>query len=230
MPKKEKLTTKEQKAQKKFLENIKIYKRKTKNPIIIAMIGLVGSGKNAVVQALSEIIGGTIIKADQIRVYLRKEGERYEGARKIAENATLEIIKQGSNVILDSDHIDVKKRASLREKAKQAKVKLFFIRTLCDYDIMSGRTITEQFPATENDFFGGAGRKSSWKDSKTAGSVVKLREMWRRTPHHYKWEDKGGGKWIPKKLQFKILAEVDISDQKWKEKLRQAVKKLSPIS
>jgi len=227
--KREKLTTKEQKAQKRFSESLEISRRKTKKPVIVAMVGLVGSGKSTVAQAISEMIGGTIIEGDQIRVYLRKENEEYEGTRKIAENVALEIIKEGDNAILDSDHIDPKKRASLREKAKSAKVRLVFIRTLCDHDIMFGRAITKRFPATENDFFGGAGLESSWKNSETAGTVVKVREIWRRTPYHYRWKNKVGGKWIPKKLSklpFKILAEVNTSDPKWKEKLQQTVSKL----
>lgn len=224
--KKEKLTAKEMNAQKRFIGILETSKRKTKDPIIVALIGLVGSGKSTVANALSKMIGATVIEGDKIRICLRKQNERYEGTRKIAENAAVEMIERGNNVIIDSDHIDPKKRASLREKAKAAGAKLLFIRTHCDYDVMVGRAITKRYPATKDDFFGGAGLKSKWKDSKTAGSVVKLREIWRRTPHHYYWKNKVGGKWIPKKLPFKIFAEIDISDNKWREKLKKSAQRI----
>jgi|SRR3989344_224487 len=63
-------------------------------------------------------IGATVVEGDAIRVELRRQNERYERTRAIAEHAALEIAKRGGNIILDSDFSDAKKRASLREKAR----------------------------------------------------------------------------------------------------------------
>ncbi len=229
--KREKLTVKEKIAQDKFLANLQIRKRKTKKPVIVAIIGLVGSGKSLVARELAGLIGANIINGDEIRVLLRKEGEKYEGTRKIAENVALEIIKQGGNVVMDSDHIDAKKRASLRAKAQQVGAKLIFIRTYSEdkerpgisgltLDAMIGRNMT----ATPDEFFGEA--KTSWQGSKQEkGAVVKLREMVRRLPHHYQWENKGGGRWVLKKLPFKIFAEINTASD-WKTEIQKIVKKL----
>lgn len=117
--KRETLTKKERAAQEAFMAKLDIKERKTKKPVIVAMVGLVGSGKSSVAGKLAEHIGATIIEGDAIRILLRKEGERYEGTRKIAENIGQEIVRRGGNVIFDSDHIDPAKRASLRAVAKK---------------------------------------------------------------------------------------------------------------
>lgn len=227
MVKKEKLTQKEQKAQENFLANLSVKKRKTKKPIIVAMVGLVGSGKSSVTKALAPLIGATIIEGDAIRIELRKVGERYESARKIAENSAMEIIKRGGNVIFDSDFIDAKKRASLAVKAKKNRTRVVFLRTYADFDVMAGRIMSATYQNKVGDFFGGA--SSAWKgDNK--GAVVKIREMWRRTPHHYQWDAKAvsrGGAWILKKLPFPIFAAIDTTNaKKWKAEVAKVAKSL----
>lgn len=224
--KKEKLTQKEKRAQDAFLANLKIAKRKTAKPVIVAMIGLVGSGKSSVAKELAGLIGANVIGGDEIRVLLRKQGEKYEGTRQIAENVALEIVKQGGNVIMDSDHIDPKKRASLRMKAKSAKVKLVFICTYSEndgftLDTMIGRNVA----GMPDEFFGGA--STPWKGSlQERATVVKLREMIRRLPQHYRWENKGGGRWIIKKPPCKVLADINAASPIWKAEVRKAAQKL----
>lgn len=230
--KKEKLTAKEQKAQNALLANLKIAKRKTKKPVIVAMIGLIGSGKSSVAKELSSLIGANVITSDEIRVLFRKEGEKYNGTQKIAENIAFEIIKQGGSVIMDSDHIDVKKRASLCKKAESARVKLVFIRTYSEdgdqsgmhgfiLDTMIGRNIA----GLPDEFFSGA--STSWKGSvQEKGAVVKLREMMRRLPHHYRWENKSGGRWVIKNPPCKVLTDINTADSNWKAEVKKAAQKL----
>ena len=222
----EKLTSKEQSAQKSFLSKLNINKRKTKNPVIVAFIGLVGSGKSSVARELAKHIGATVISGDDIRIELRKQNEKYGHTRAIAENVALEIMKKGDNVVVDSDFVDEKKRASIREKARKAQSHLVFIRTYCDLDVVVGRIITANYKNSADDFFGGA--SSGWKGNKqTKGAVVKIREMWRRTPHHYKWVNKIGGKWVLRKFSFSIFAEIDTTNKEvWKHKIEGLAKKL----
>jgi len=225
--KKETLTSKEKKAQESFLTNLQIKKRKTKRALVVAAVGLVGSGKTSVCKELAKAIGATIVEGDAIRIELRKQNERYEGARKIAENAALEIIRQGGNVIFDSDHIDQKKRASVREKMKGSGARLVFMRTHCDLDVVVGRILTASYRNHQDDFFGGA--SSKWQgNAQSKGAAVKVREMWRRTPHHYRWENKVGGKWILKKLPFAIFIEIDTTGD-WKREIPKISKKLSSL-
>src|SRR3989338_2640014 len=79
--KREKLTAKEERAQKAFVSNLKYASRKTKEPVIVAMIGLIGSGKSSVATELAKHIGATVVSGDGIRIELRKQGERYEKMR-----------------------------------------------------------------------------------------------------------------------------------------------------
>lgn len=224
--KQESLTNKEQLAQECFMNKLQVKKCKTKKPVIMAIVGLIGSGKSTVAKKLANLLGATVIEGDEIRIELRKQSERYEGARKITENAAIEVIKQGGNVILDSDHIDQKKRASIRQIAKTAGAHLVFIRTYCDLDVMVGRIITATYHDKSENFFGGA--LSKWKGSEQSkGAAVKVREMWRRTPHHYRWINKIGGKWILKKLPFTIFAEIDTTDpEQMKLEINRCAKKL----
>jgi len=222
--KREKLTQKEQRAQDSFLVKIDIKKRKTEKPVIVAIIGLVGSGKSSVAQELAKHIGATVIEGDDIRIELRKQSERYEKSRAIAENVAIEVVKQGGNVVLDSDFVDEKKRASVREKARKAGVRLVFVRTHCDLDVMVGRVLTATYRNRVDDFFGGA--SSKWTGSEQSkGAAVKVREMWRRTPHHYRWVNQGGGKWVLKKFPFAIFAEIDTTDL-WKRDVEKCAKLL----
>lgn len=222
--KREKLTQKEQRAQDSFLAKIDIKKRKTEKPVIVAIIGLVGSGKSSVAQELAKHIGATVIEGDDIRIELRKQSERYEKSRAIAENVAIEVVKQGGNVVLDSDFVDEKKRASVREKARKAGMRLVFVRTHCDLDVMVGRVLTATYRNRVDDFFGGA--SSKWTGSEQSkGAAVKVREMWRRTPHHYRWVNQGGGKWVLKKFPFAIFAEIDTTDL-WKRDVEKCAKLL----
>lgn len=196
------LTKKERTAEQAFLANLKIKKRTTKKQIVVAMIGLVGSGKTSVAQELANRIGATVISNDDIRIELRKQNERYEHARIIAENACMHVIKRGGNVILDSDFVDKQKRASLREKVRDTHARLLFIRTYCDPDVVLGRIMT----------------------------TVKIREMWRRTPHHYRWSNQRGGVWILKKFPFVLFAEVNTTvPDTWKQQLENSAKQLFAV-
>ena len=211
MRKMEKLTQKEKRAQEKFLKTLEVVSRKTKRPLVVAIVGLVGSGKSFVARKLAETISATVVEGDEIRVCLSKERERYEGARKIAENTVAEIIKKGGNVVIDSDHINSAKRASLREKARQIGAKLILVRTYLERDVMIGRAINENYP--QDGFWERAARKSKWQGDFGA-ATVKIREIRRRTPLHYRCVNKGGGKWILKKLPFAIFSEIDTTDER----------------
>lgn len=223
----EKLTRKEDTAQEAFMGTLpNIVSRKTEKPIIVAMIGIVGSGKTSVAKALAERIGATVIEGDKIRVELRRQDENYERARAIAENVALEITERGGNVILDSDFIDPKKRASLREKARKAGVPVAFVCVYAEYDVMVGRIITANYRNRADDFFGGA--PSKWQgDERLQGAIVKLRELWRRTPLHYKWDEKVGGQWTIKNPPCPVIADIDTTDPGiWKAEVSKLARKI----
>jgi predicted kinase len=221
----QKLTKKEETAQRNYRTKLKIKPRKTTKPVIVALIGLVGSGKNSVARELAKQIGGTVIEADAIRIELRKQNERYDHTRDIIENLTAEVITQGGNVVIDSDFVDQKKRASIRKKAKKEGARLLFIRTYCDLDVAVGRVLTATYNKKVDDFFGGA--SSKWHGSgQSKGAAVKVREMWRRTPHHYHWVNQEGGRWVLRKFPFALFAEIDTTKEKWRQEIKRLTLKI----
>jgi predicted kinase len=186
------------------------------DPAIIGMIGLVGSGKSSVAAALAVELGGVIIEGDAIRVELRKQGASYESARLIGETLATRFVMKSINAILDSDFVDVHKRASLRAVGRNIRYRVAFVRTICDHDVMVGRIFAASYVDTVEDFFGGA--SSSW-DGANKGAVVKERELWRRTPHHYRWVNKGktGGVWKLRTFAFKLAGCIDTTHSDWRE-------------
>jgi len=201
-------------------------RRKTKIPIVVAMIGLIGSGKSSVAREIAKHSGAIVIEGDYIRVALRKRGQSYESAREIAEHIAYDAVRRGSNVVLDSDFVDPKKRASLEKKAGQMEARVHYVRTHCDFDIATGRIVSANYKNSPEDFFGGAG--TSFKGSaQNRGAVVKMRELLRRVPHHYQWEHKDGGRWLLKKPPCKLLADIDTTHPlAWKKEVEKSFKKL----
>lgn len=219
------LNTKECIAQEAFMRKIYSVRSytildKIKKPLVVAMIGVVGSGKSSVSREFAKYLKTTIIENDAIRIELRKLGEGYERVWAIAENAAVEIAKLGGSVVLDSDFVDEKKRASLREKVRKTGARLVFVRTHCDFDVMSERIRTND----PGEFFNDAKSLSKASDN---GKDVKMRELLRRIPLHYRWLNQGVGKWVLKKFPFAIFAEIDTTDTAtWKEEVEKYAKKL----
>mgnify|MGYP001576197111 CR=1 FL=1 len=223
----ETLTAKELNAKQSFMAELSYYNSEVFNkPIIVAMIGLVGSGKTSVAKDLGAAIAATVIEGDKIRVELRKQKAPYEKTRAIAEDVAIEITKRGGNVVIDSDFIDTNKRASLREKVRKAGVRLAFVCTYCDLDVANGRIMEADYTDSREDFFGGASTK--WEGSEQSqGVVVKLREMVRRLPLHYRWSSKGGGKWEIKKPPCFVVADIDTTDPvEWRAEVKKCAKKI----
>ncbi len=91
---------------------------------------------------------------------------------------------------------------------------------------MVGRALTANYENKADDFFGSA--DSKWQGSEQSkGAVVKVREMWRRTPNHYRWVNKGGGQWLIKNPPCKVLADIDTTDEyQWKFEVEKLSQKL----
>lgn len=194
--------------------------RKTKKPLIVGIVGLIGSGKTTIAKEMASLIGATVVSGDDIRVSLREEKAGYDNTRLIAENVAIEVINKGGNVIIDSDFIDQKKRVSLKEKAKKIGARVIFIRIYADMDIMIGRIMDAEYKNIPEDFFGGA---SSSYQGKNKGAVVKERERVCRILSHYNAINIGNGryKFELKKLPFKVFAEIDTSSEnKWKQEVK----------
>lgn len=218
-----KTNAKERTAEREFVKGLEVPSRKTAKPIVVAVVGLVGSGKTSVAKEIAEKIGAAVIEGDAIRIGLRARGCSFNLTYLIAENALFTALARGSNAVLDSDFVDAQKRASMRIAAKRAGARLVFVRTYCSFDIAIGRIMETEYRNDPADFFGGAW--SDWKGSHK-GAAVKTREMIRRLPHHYRWENEGGGRWRKKAFSFALFAEINTGGRAWKQGVDECVGKL----
>jgi len=116
----------------RFIAHLVIRERKTKKPVVVALIGSTDSGKRLVVEGLAKQIGATIIWENAIRAELQKQGVHNKGVHAIAEDAAIEIVEKGGTVILNFNAIEMRDRAILRAKARKAGVRLVFVRTYCE--------------------------------------------------------------------------------------------------
>lgn len=216
-----KLAPKEQKVFERLARRLRVPKRKSNRQVVVGMVGLVGSGVTSVARELARGIGAVVLCADDVRVLLRTERAGYDHVREIMLALTTQALARGVSVVVDSDHIDPNKCNKLKKCAKDSDVEVYFVRVTCEPDVILGRTAGDTY--SSKDLFGGAG--TAWK-GRNRGAVVKLRELWRRTPLHYFWNSEQGGHWVKKTLGY-IFAEIDTTDQKkWKSEVKRAVNRL----
>ena len=191
-----------------FISSLKTPKRKTKKPVVVAMVGLIGSGKSSVAKALASLIGATLVKGDSIRIALRQKNQDYNPVHNVIKKAVFSALRLGSNVILDSDFVNQKKRKDLE---RTLKTKIVYLRTFTERDAMIERLTKAKY--SQRDLF--------------QSSTIAIREMWRRTPHHYNWSKADGGKFILKKLKIPFLAEIDTTTPDWRKKVREIAAKIN---
>ncbi len=182
-----------------FSKQISTTKRRTQTQYVIALVGLVGSGKKETSYALASKIGAIVIENDLIRNKLKDAKLSYDHVNSIAQMLLTDAMAISANVVLCSDFIDTEKQKKVSNIAKAFKASLYFLRTVRDFDITFGKIITDTY--NTHDFFAKA--ESVWKGSlQEKGVVVKLREMFRRVPLHYVQSDKRNGAWSVKPLSF----------------------------
>lgn len=196
---------------KEYIGSLKILHRKTKNPVVVALVGLIGSGKSSVAKALSPLIGATIISGDAIRVALKKMEQNYNPVQNITMKAMAAVLKVGGNVIIDSDFVDLKKRKDFIKNLRMLNAGIIYLRIFADIDIMIERLIKAKYNP-DRDLFKNA--------------AIAIREMWRRTPYHYNWSPAGGGRFALKKIKIPFIDRIDTTTPEWHKKIRETAAKI----
>ena len=187
-----------------------------KYKILLALVGVIGSGKSTIAKTLSKTLGWKIISKDAVRVKLRSEGLGFtpEKTDKIYYALINNSVLSGKNAVLDSDFVEKDKRKKLEKFARKNNVRVLYLCILCDRDVMLERMISAKY-----------GDKTMFKSASIA-----VREHYRRYPWHYRWSEARGGSYSLRKLPIKFFAEIDTTEpKKWKQKIRAVAKRLRKI-
>ena len=202
------LNEKEKKVLQGFLEAMQAIKPTRKiGPVVIAMVGLVGSGKSTIARELADRLHAVIIRTDEIRGALRKvHAESLASVEVIASCLAREALLRRVNIVLDADVVTTEKKKQVERLVESFDAKLWYVRTVAEPDVMFTRAIAADYRDPFHAVF----------DS----PIVKIREIWRRTPHHYRWSATGGGHWELKTLSHEPLIVIETTDEK---KLRREV-------
>jgi aminoglycoside phosphotransferase family enzyme/predicted kinase len=124
----------------------------TKNPFMLAMTGLSGTGKSVVSASLARALGVAIVSTDVVRKELKisnneqagwqqgkyEPAKRFEVYQEMIKRAQA-IVSDGEPVILDASFLKVERRQEVALAAKAAGVPLVFVETISDDEVARNR-------------------------------------------------------------------------------------------
>ncbi|MDN5275292.1 MAG: hypothetical protein JWP06_1193 [Candidatus Saccharibacteria bacterium] len=139
---------------KEYISYIPLKVSETKQPIIIAMVGLVGAGKSTIAKAIAERTGLYVASNDAIRRFLNEKG--FQGASPvqdmleyIAEAGTAYLLEHRVSHIIDNDLLKFHEQARLAIEAQG--FRFYLLGVQC-----SERTILERLKKRSKDIANGA--------------------------------------------------------------------------
>jgi len=177
---------------------------------LILMSGLIGTRRHQAADDISKKIGAVIVSADDARILLREAGADYSHIREIVYGTVREFLGKNISVIIDSDHASIEKVEEGKKLGAEFNAICKCIRTVATGDAIIANLLNDSNLEQTDNFFGGAATGSDFVSTVAPdfkGRAIALREMWRRTPHHFDWIP-GAGEWKLKKLDF-VDIEID---------------------
>ena len=200
--------------QRELVRGLLVSRRRTKQPVILAMIGVTGAGLSTVAKGLARRIGWSVIEKNRIRVKLREGGPGFTPAStdQIAYLMLNHVLRSRGNAILDSDCVEKSKRKRLERLARRHSGRVVYLHIICDRDVMIERMIRANYNP-KNDIF--------------KSPAIAVQEHCRRYPWHYRWSAALGGQYIPRRPPTKVLATLDTTgSDKWMKRLKVIAKRL----
>lgn len=120
-------------------------KEKAKSPFIVAVIGLVGSGRSAVARQVVKSVPGVIyVQSNSARKLINEDFSHYglkwgENVRQLLKYAADRFLSDGYGVVFDGNAADEEDRENIRKMAEQNGVRVFYIRINIDPEVAKQR-------------------------------------------------------------------------------------------
>ena len=188
--------------------------KKRPKPILIGMVGLVGSGKSTVAKEIAKHLKAKVVYQDGIRLAFRRRRGSYRTAEVDRRTDALlgQALGKGKNAMDDGDAVSTRNQKRLARLAKRYGARLVFVRVVCTPDIVFGRIVStpraDPYFEEAHSLFQGTPRAKA--------TAVKLRELWRRTPLHYTWSiPRESSRWTLRRLPHRFAAVIDTSHEGW---------------
>lgn len=203
-----------QQIQNELVRGLSIRRRRTREPVVLAMIGITGAGNSTVARELGRMLGWNVIEKNRIRVKLREEGPGFTPAStgRVHDALLHRVLDAGANAILDSDFVEREKRRKLERFSRTLGARVVYLHLTCDRGVMIERMLRANYnPKT--DIFKSA--------------VIAVREHNRRYPWHYRWSPAQGGRYAPRQPAARVLAVLDTTEpEAWRKRLKALAKRL----
>lgn len=200
--------------QRELVRGLRVKRRRTKQPIILAMIGVSGAGLSTVARAFSQKLGWAVIEKNRIRVKLHEEGPGFTPAAtdRIAYAMLSTVMRGHGNAILDSDFAEKAKRRRLTRASRRWGARVAYLQVVCDRDVMLERMLRAGYNPRRDIF---------------KSAAVAVREHNRRYPWHYRWSPAEGGRYTLSRPPVKVLTTLNTSDpERWKKRVWVLAKRL----
>lgn len=197
-----------------LVRGLRVSRRRTKQPVILAMIGVSGSGLSTAGRELSRRLGWSVIEKNKIRVRLREQGPGFTPGLtgEIYYAMLTRVMQEKGNAVLDSDFVEKPKRRRLERFSRRHGARVVYLNAVCDRDVMIERMLRANYNPNTDIF---------------KSAAIAVREHCRRYPWHYRWSPAQGGQYILRRPPVKVIAVLNTTDpEKWKKRLKALAKRL----
>lgn len=122
-----------------------------KQKFLIALTGLVGSGKTYIARIIARHLKAVHVRTDDIRIALSRQGKSWDGAVDIAEKRMEESLTHGRSVVMDFDAVRRQRQKTLRQKAQKYNARFFLVKIMTSEKIIIERLKNHRY--TKKDIF-----------------------------------------------------------------------------
>lgn len=107
---------------------------------VIALVGLVGSGKTTVAQALTQQLAVVRLSNDEARDLLRQRGFNFLHVRELSYRVGYQLMSEGYNLVLDMDCASTKSQKVIAELQREfPRVTVYWVRVTAPEEVILKR-------------------------------------------------------------------------------------------